>query len=118
MSLDKPRPHALVVRDKRAALKAQDEAENQKVKQRSGGRCERIEEINPAIWRRCPRRASQTHHLIGGIGRRNIAEGSVLAEHKVHLCDLCHAEITGHILRTLAGCDRECASSVRYQRVR
>ncbi len=114
----KPRPHALVRADKQRARKAKDEAENRKVRQRSGGQCERVEEINPAIWRRCARRASQVHHLIGGIGRRNIAEGSVLAAHKLRVCDLCHGDITQHILVPAPGCNRERASYVRYMRVR
>lgn len=120
----KPRPRLLDKRDQRAKVAEIDRKENAKVKQRSGGRCEvRIDltlegYTEPwAIDRRCVRRASQTHHLISGIGRRNIGK-SILAEHKLHVCDLHHQEIHGHVLRPLNATERESAATVRYERCR
>jgi hypothetical protein len=66
---------------------------------------------------RCQRRASENHHLIGGIGRRNKGR-SILAEHRLDVCQRCHEEITG---RVLVPCveqkDAEWAATVRYERV-
>lgn len=93
----------------KADLKAQrdklrekvDEAENKKVKARSGGQCEIWWEMKVTAVR-CDNRAAHVHHMISGWGRR--ARGkSVLAEHKQHACALCHDLITSHRLRRLGG---------------
>ena len=82
---------------KRQADRARDKAENVKVVTRSGGRCE----VREVVFRgylplRCPFWATQVHHMIGGHGKR--ARGiSGLAEHKQHVCDRCHLDITGDI---------------------
>lgn len=94
----KPRPAALERKDRRNDRKAQDEQENAKVKARSGGQCE--------VWigrfERCARRGNQTHHMIGGWGKR--ARGiSILAEHKQYVCHQCHDDIGGHILKRIGG---------------
>lgn len=95
---------AKVEKAKRTAKRlATDEDESDKVKVRSGGRCE-------AVWwgkrnrvvRRCEKRAIHLHHMIGGWGKR--ARGkSILAEHKQHLCVECHGLIGGHVLRRVGG---------------
>lgn len=84
------------------ATKALDAAERKKCHRRSGGRCEIIvAEMKPehsaVVYVRCKRRASQNHHLIGGRGRRNRGE-SVLAECRLDICALCHAEINAGVL--------------------
>ena len=96
---------------------------------RSGGRCEvqtvaGIGVLNPgreSIWTRyqttrCTRRASECHHLKGGIGRRNRG-ASLLSRHRLDCCHECHSEITQHVLRPI-GEDREDALVVRYERAR
>jgi hypothetical protein len=99
-----PKAVEKAIRDK--ARKVSDEAENTKVKARSGGRCE-------VVWfgkkakkvQRCPKVATQIHHQYGGSGVR--ARGkSLLAEHKQHVCTECHHLITGHVLRRIGGEER------------
>lgn len=84
-----------------------DEKESEKVRERSGGRCEVWTEC-VAIWTaggpqyvpgtsivRCGRQATEVMHLIGGKNRgRN---QSALAEHKLHGCHECHREIDGDL---------------------
>ena len=100
----KPRPAKLERTDKRKRRAASDEAENKKVRARSGGRCELIE-LHPNEWnpkysftaKRCVRPALHIHHKIGGWGKR--ARGaSILAENKLHLCERCHSDIHAHVL--------------------
>ena len=125
LAIPKGRVKALDKADKTKAIEAQDKAENAKAKKRAGGRCEVVEmrpiigaspsfkSVNVAM--RCPSAAAETHHLIGGIGRRNKGK-SILAEYKLRVCKECHAAITANILRpTTAEHD---ASTVRYWRAR
>lgn len=92
MPFPKPRPAAFDKLDRKAKREALDERESKRVKLRSGGRCEAVIDTL-----RCNRRASQMHHMIGGWGKR--ARGpSVLAEHKQHVCTLCHHQITNHLI--------------------
>ena len=72
-----------------------DARESDKVRARSGGRCE-VVTFWPSFLHRCLRRATQVHHLIGGIGKRGRGI-SALAEHKQHVCDQCHLWITGDL---------------------
>jgi hypothetical protein len=118
----KPRPKLLEKRDKQAATNALDRSENAKVKQRSGGQCEvRVCRESKQFFgrdiNRCPLRASHVHHLISGIGRRNVGK-SITAECKLHVCDRCHEEIHGHVLKPVNATEREAAATVRYERVR
>ena len=97
----KHRPAALERKDRRNARKGQDLSENDKVRLRSGGRCELESYDGPSdTWRRiqrCERRAVHIHHKIGGWGKR--ARGSsILAENKLHLCVQCHADVHAHVL--------------------
>lgn len=115
--LPKPRPRLLDKRDARAAVADIDRRERAKVRARSGGQCEMRMRGTFGVYR-CPRHASENHHLIGGIGRRNKGR-SILAEHRLHLCAACHTDITGNVL--VPDVDRpgaECAATVRYARVR
>lgn len=109
--------------DQKAALKDKDKKENAKAKKRAEGRCEVIESRMPVLkgaitlWHsgRCDRKDTQTHHLLGGIGRRNKGK-SILAEYKLRVCAECHDAITKNILRpTTAEHD---ASTVRFWRAR
>lgn len=118
----KPKPHLLAKRKAKAELESQDRAERKKCHIRSGGRCEVVEitfrpESSAVYTKRCARRASQNHHLKGGIGRRNRG-ASILAEHRLDVCDRCHQEITGNVLVPV---NRECAedaATVRYERIK
>lgn len=111
----KPRPKLLDKRAAQAECAAQDRRERVKCKQRSEGRCE-VREGWYMTFRRCPRRASQNHHLIGGSGKRNKGK-SVLAEHRLDTCDRCHKEITHHVLVPVDGTLKDDAATVRYERV-
>jgi hypothetical protein len=57
------------------------------------------------------------HHLKSGIGRRNVGD-SISARCKLHVCDNCHSEIHGHVLKPINERDRYEAATVRYERVR
>lgn len=67
---------------------------------------------------RCRHRAvGEPHHLISGIGRRNVGR-SILAAHKIAVCKKCHAEIHGHVLKIACGDARRYdARTVYYERV-
>jgi hypothetical protein len=103
----KPRPRALDKQDRVKRKQSVEDRENAIVKARSTGQCEargqlmfhaQMSELTPLPRKRCARRASQIHHLLGGSGRRGVGE-SAKAENKLHVCDKCHDEITRHILR-------------------
>jgi hypothetical protein len=112
----KRRPKALDVAEKRTQRAATDKAENAKARKRAKGRCEvRFESVLGPAGCRCISKDTETHHLLGGIGRRNTAK-SILAQYKLRVCAECHREITQHILQpTTASHD---ALSVRYRRMR
>ena len=114
LAYPKSRPKALDKDDRDKALAAKDTAENAKARQRAKGRCEvRV----PGSFGdfRCLNRDTQTHHLLGGIGRRNKGK-SILADYKLRVCDECHKAITAKILKpTTAVHD---AHTVRYWRAR
>lgn len=121
----KPRPKALEKRDRLAARDKIDRAERAKVRARSGGRCEVIESVLAVggavghsrwIKHRCLRAAHQNHHLKGGIGRRNRGV-SILAAHRLDVCDRCHADITDKILKAV-GPGREDAATVYFERAK
>lgn len=121
----KPRPKLLDKREKQAGLRSKDDIQKARVRKRSGGQCEVQEQhfypmSNPEQrpqYRRCPRRSAPgNHHLIGGSGRRN-KNRSILAEHRLAVCDRCHDEITNHVLVPVDGTKKEDAATVRYERV-
>jgi hypothetical protein len=115
-ALPKGRPKALDKADKAKALAAQDKAESAKARKRAGGRCEvRFESVTSPQGIRCISKDTETHHLLGGIGRRNRGE-SVLATRKLRTCHECHRLITAKLLQpTTAG---HTAATVRYRRIR
>lgn len=104
----KPTPALLQKREKQAVKATTDKAETAKARKRAGGICETFVRLNvrqnvreKRIWARtdvrCSRRAKETHHLKGGIGRRNRGE-SILARWKLRVCAECHRLITAHVL--------------------
>jgi len=84
---------------------------------RALGRCEvQIRHSDGMGALSCHRRAQpQSHHLIFGIGKKNFGP-SILAEHRLAVCELHHDQITQHVLVPVPGCDRERADSVKYER--
>ena len=93
----KPRPRILEKRERKALLASEDRAERKKCRLRSGGRCEVIlvthkSEESAIEQKRCKRKATTNHHLLGGIGRRNIG-ASILAAHRIDMCGECHNAI-------------------------
>jgi hypothetical protein len=115
----KGRNKALDKQDKQAALEALDKKENAKAKKRAKGRCEVIEvrNIGPRAFTAtyCEHKDRETHHLLGGIGRRNRGK-SVLAENKLRVCTEHHREITANILKPMNA--EHDASTVRFWRAR
>jgi hypothetical protein len=116
----KQRPKALDKADKAKALEALDKKESAKAKKRAGGRCE-VKDVgrgpiqHGVVMFCCPNKDTETHHLLGGIGRRNKGQ-SILAEYKLRVCNRCHLDITANILRpTTATHD---AATVRFWRAR
>lgn len=114
----KSRPKALDKAERDRALAAKDKAESAKARKRAKGQCEMQEMVAGSmtlglIALRCHRKDTQTHHLKGGIGRRNRGD-SILAVNKLRVCTECHRLITAKILKpTTAGHD---ATTVRYWR--
>lgn len=114
----KPRPKYLDTRERASQTARIDREERAKCHDRSGGRCEVYEKVpGRRLWLRCMRRASENHHLIGGIGRRNRGR-SILAKHRLDTCDTCHTDITWHVLIPVDGTKKEDAATVRYERIR
>ena len=117
----KPRPKALDKADKAKALAAKDKAESAKAKKRAGGLCEVYfaepygKNLTRWVGMYCTRKDTQTHHLIGGIGRRNKGR-SLLADYKLRVCAECHRLITANILQPTT--TEHTAATVRYRRVR
>jgi hypothetical protein len=89
--------HCKVIAKVKTARKSRDEAESDKVRERSGGRCEIV--VNGV---RCRRNGRQVHHRLGGNGQRGRGE-SALAKHKDHSCDPCHKKITDGDLVHVSG---------------
>jgi hypothetical protein len=83
-------------RQRARAWKRRDAQESEKVRVRSGGRCEMPTHARDTVAR-CTERATEVHHLIGGIGRRGRGD-SALAKHKVHLCKAHHDAVESGIL--------------------
>jgi len=119
----KTRVKALDQADRTRARTAQDKAENAKAKRRAQGTCEVfcLVAVHPARgkyvgeYQRCRQVDTATHHLIGGIGRRNRGK-SILAAYKLRVCAKCHDAITKNILRPTTA--EHTAETVRYWRAR
>lgn len=71
---------------------AADRKGSQEARKRSEGRCEVVFMLSIGP-RRCFADATQVHHMIGGRGKRGYGI-SALAEHKQHVCDGCHKDLT------------------------
>jgi len=115
----KSRVRALEKGDKAAKIRLTDRSENAKARKRAEGRCEVCIVLSnvgrKSIAVRCERKDTQTHHLKGGIGRRNRGV-SILAEYKLRVCDQCHELITRNILQP-TNADHD-AYTVKYWRSR
>lgn len=113
----KSRPVALDKADKQKAIKSRDKAENARARKRANGRCEVIVVLDSVGRRkataRCERKDTETHHLIGGIGRKNRGD-SILAKYKIRVCAEHHREITSNILQPTTA--KHDAATVRYWR--
>lgn len=92
----KSRPRLLDQRDAKAARDAFDLAESAEAKRRANGRCE----VFVVGEGRCTKRDTETHHLLGGWGRRGRGE-SAKAIRKQRCCAAHHKLITGHVLKLL-----------------
>lgn len=118
----KPSPRLLDKRKAQADVAKVDREQRAICKARSKGQCEvRVCYYANGLatkqtWR-CPRRDMQNHHLISGIGRRNVGR-SLLAIHRLQVCDTCHRGITGKILVPVDGTKKDDAAAVRYERIR
>lgn len=91
LKLSKGTHGSLQVEAVRKARRSKDERESDKVRARSGGRCE----ISVIGERACPRKAVHVHHMIGG--RMRARGASALADHKQHCCENHHRDIGGSI---------------------
>ena len=116
----KPRPHILIKREQRAAKTALDTQERKACHVRSGGRCEVVEvlpqpERSLLIVTRCKGRAVHNHHLISGVGRRNVGV-SVLASHRIDCCQRCHQDIEAGLLVPADRDHATVAGEVQYER--
>ncbi len=122
LAFPKPKPRLLEKRERKAKLDAQDRAERKKCRARSAGRCEVLEvgvypEGSAIRVKRCARRASQNHHWLGGVGRRNKG-ASLLFSHRLDVCDLCHKEIEHAVLQPVDPEKATMAKTVTYWRLR
>jgi hypothetical protein len=116
LKFGKGKPKALDKADKAKALAAQDKAESAKARKRAGGRCEvRFESVASPQGMRCISKDTETHHLLGGIGRRNRGE-SVLATRKIRVCHTCHLLITAKLLQPTTA--EHTSATVKYRRIR
>ena len=116
LGFPKPRPRLLDKRERAADLDAIDREQRAICRVRSGGKCEVLVVLPWGPVTRCGRRATENHHLKFGIGRRNRGV-SILAAHRIDVCQPCHEEITGKVLVPCVPKDEaERADSVRYER--
>lgn len=125
LAFPKQRPIELDKRDRAKAQRTIDARERAKCHARSGGRCEVVilclvgydcDGLPHFDEFCCNRPASENHHLLGGMGRRNRGP-SILAEHRLDCCREHHREITRNVLQP-SGAGRDWAATVRYERVR
>lgn len=116
--ITKPRPAALLKKDRAKRKESIEERENRKVKARSKGQCEVRERYSDSIVPyRCMRAAREIHHFLGGMGRRGIKE-SALAENKLHVCSIDHKLITKHVLQPHWTDVNDRAGTVTFVRIK
>lgn len=95
--IGKGKPISVMREETKAEWQKIDERESRKVRKRSEGRCEvAIQGV------RCPRRAFEVHHHMGGIGVRGRGE-SALMKNKTHCCPDHHGRITSKKLAHISG---------------
>lgn len=120
LAFPKGRPRVLVTREKKSAVEAKDRAERAKCHLRSGLRCE-VWIVTPQpeqsviVVKRCKGKAVHNHHLIGGIGKRNVGP-SILAAHRIDVCKKCHQDIEAELLIPANRDQAEDAATVQYER--
>ena len=111
-------PRIVAKQAREALVETQDKKERAKCRARSKGRCEVYRAyVGPSgyVFSRCLHPARENHHLIGGSGRRNKGK-SILAEHRLDVCEKCHYDITNKLLVPVDGTKKEHAATVRYAR--
>ena len=118
LALPKGTPRLIEKRERKATRDAQDRAERTLCHIRSGGRCEVVivthrPESSAIIVRRCKRAARHNHHLLGGVGRRNVG-ASLKAAYRLDVCPDCHREIEDAILEPYRVDEQFDAATVRY----
>lgn len=118
LALPKGTPRLIEKRERKASRDAQDRAERKLCHVRSGGRCEVVlvthrPEESAIITKRCKQSARHNHHLIGGIGRRNVGE-SLLAAHRLDVCADHHREIEDAIIEPYRIDEAHDAATVKY----
>jgi hypothetical protein len=121
-ALPKGQVRAIVKQAKAAKVATTDKKENAKAKARAKGQCE-VRTKHPDspdpntvyVSVRCSKKDAHTHHLISGNGRRNKGK-SILAAHKLRVCESCHRDIHAKILRPTSDTDE--AAKIRYFRSR
>lgn len=118
LAFPKPKPHVLVKREKKAQRNTEDTKQREACHRRSGGRCEMVEviakpEASAQIRKRCKGKAVHNHHLISGVGKRNVGI-SILGDHRLDLCQKCHQDIEAGLLRPEKEDDCFDAATVAY----
>ena len=118
----KPTPTILVKGERRAQKEARERAEAKLVRLRSGGRCEVVTqtpkpECSELRVERCKAKAEHLHHLISGIGKRNVG-ASALSPALLHTCSYHHRLIHLRVIVPTNLDDRYNAAKVRYEVVR
>ena len=111
LPFSKGRPASLLRDDRRKRRESVDDRESQKVRKRSGGKCE----ISVVGEPPCPRRACHVHHMLGGIGVRGRGESAKSAR-KQSACLPHHEQITGKRLQRIGPALPHFKD--RYRRVR
>lgn len=120
LKFSKGKPHILTKREKKAAVTAEDTKQRERCHARSGWRCEVWEviprpESSAIVTKHCKGKVVNNHHLIGGHGRRNVGK-SILAEHRIDVCQKCHQDIEAEILVPADRDKAELAATVQYER--
>ena len=118
LTYSKGRPHLLEKRKRKSDRQRDDRAERKLCHIRIGGRCEVVivtnrPESSTFTVQRCKRPARHNHHLIGGVGRRNVGD-SMKAAHRLDVCPDHHREIEDAIIEPYREDEKLDAATVRY----
>lgn len=98
----KPMPRILEKQERQSALAAEDRRQRALCRSRSSGRCEVVTvtpkpERSELLVTRCKRKAVANHHMLNGVGRRNVGD-SILAVHRLDVCSTCHQLLHAKVL--------------------